>query len=99
MRLMLLAALCIALLTGCPGQARKPDLPSGTVVKPEAVLVERRVHVAIPERLTEELPIAEGPVDMCWPVAADRRAQLVKANARFREIAEIEGTAVEDDAP
>lgn len=87
------------LLTACPGKVRKPDLPSGTVIKPEAIVVERRVYVPIPAHLTEELPVAEGPIEQCWPVAADRKAQVEKANARFREIAEIEGTVVEGDTP
>ena len=98
MRLLAIAA-ALALLTGCPGQARKPDLPSGTVVKPTAVLVEREVYVAVPTNLTQERPIAEGPLERCWFVAADRKAELVKANAQLREIAEIEGTVLRDGKP
>lgn len=96
---LLAIVVALALLTGCPGKARKPDLPGSTVVKPTAVLVEREVYVAIPANLTQERPIAEGPLERCWFVAADRKAELTKANAQLREIAEIAGTVLRDDKP
>lgn len=90
-----LAILLIAAttLTACRHD-RKPDLPATTVVQPEVVVVERRVYVAIPPRLTQPLSIAEGPIAQCFAVAAKRRAALEKANARLYEIAQIEGTPV-----
>lgn len=96
---LLTVALALALLAGCAREARKPDLPSSTVVKPTAVVVEREVYVAIPAHLTEERPIATGPVEQCWPVAVERKAELIKANAQLREIGEIQGTPVKGGQP
>lgn len=84
----------LVLLAGC-NKAVKPDLPgAGTIVKPEIVIVPRNIYVPIPGELTQEQPIAEGPLAQCPAVAADRKAKLRKANGQLREIRGIQGTAV-----
>lgn len=91
----LLIALAIAvLLAACGRKDLKPDLPTGTVVTPSVVYVDRYVYVAIPASLTTEQPIAEGPLSQCPDVAAARKAGQRKANAQLREIRAIQGTAV-----
>lgn len=93
MRAALALVLLLPALAACRHD-RKPDLPGGTVVRPEAVIVERLVYVPVPAALTAELPIAEGPIAQCFDVAAQRRAAVQTANARFRAIRDIEGTPV-----
>lgn len=84
----------LASLAGCGRKNIKPDLPPGDAVKPEVVIVERKVYVPIPAHLTQEQPIAEGPIAQCFDVAAKRRAGQAKSNAQLREIRAIQGTAV-----
>lgn len=91
--LIILAA--IALLTACKHQAR-PDLPGlSMAVAPTVVTVERVVYVAIPAHLTRPEPIAEGPIDQCFNVAAKRRGALQRANAKLTQISTIQGTEVQ----
>jgi len=91
---LLTALVLLFALAGCASKGAKPDLPPSTPITPEIVIVERKVYVAIPASLTQEQPIAEGSIAQCFHVAAQRRAALVKANARLREIGAIQGTAV-----
>lgn len=86
-----IAALLAATLTGCPRNT-KPDLPGGTVVMPKVVTVTREVYVRVPAELTDALPIAEGPLSQCPMVAADRKQQLLKANADRKAVRSLSGT-------
>lgn len=89
----LLSLLAVAAaLTGCTQAPVKADLPPATVIKPQIVYVDRYVYVQIKEGLTEQHPIAEGPLSVCPSVAAARKAELVKCNADKRGIRAIEGT-------
>lgn len=88
----LLAIVALLALTGCHGT--RPDLPAGTVVKPELVQVNREIYVRVPAELTDPLPIAEGPLSQCPAVAADRRAQLERANADRAAVRALSGTEV-----
>lgn len=92
----LATATIVALLaTSCADKHVKPDLPDpGTAVAPRVVFVDRVRYVAIPADLTREEAVAEGPLSQCPAVAADRKAGLVRANARLREISQIQGTEV-----
>lgn len=89
--LIITAALLIVALAGC-NRVRKPDLPSGTVVAPKVVTVTREVYVRVPAELTDPLPIAEGPLSQCPMVAADRKQQLLKANADRKAARALSGT-------
>lgn len=86
-----IAALLILALAGCD-RVRKPDLPGGTVVMPKVVTVTREVYVRVPAELTDALPIAEGPLSQCPMVAADRKQQLLKANADRKAVRALSGT-------
>ena len=89
---LLTAALLVLALCGATCQ-RKPELPDpGVAVRPEPVIVERRVYVPIPRELTRREPVAEGPIPMCFDVAAQRRAALDRVNARLEQIEAIQGT-------
>lgn len=93
--LMLLACCAALLLPACNRANLKPDLPgAGTVVKPEIVYVDRFVYVAIPASLTDEMPIAEGPLSQCPDVAAQRKKAAAVLNSRMRQIRAIQGTEV-----
>lgn len=92
-RVLIAIALVVA-LSGASCQ-RKPGCPSpGVAVRPEPVVVERRVYVPVPPRLTEREPIAEGPIAMCFDVAAQRRAAVERANAKLEQIEAIQATGV-----
>ena len=91
-RLLIVSALVMSLVSACAGPVR-PSAPPPPV-KPEVIVVERKVYVAIPAHLTEEQPIAEGPIAQCFDVAARRRAAIRKGNGQLREIRAIQGTAV-----
>lgn len=85
--------IAIALVVALSGATcnRKPDCPPlGVAVRPEPVIVERRVYVPVPPRLTEREPIAEGPIAMCFDVAAQRRAALERANAKLEQVEAIQ---------
>lgn len=86
-----IVAIALLVLTGCPRQARKPDLPTGVIVKPEAVTVTRTVYVTVPAEFTDPLPIAEGPLAQCPDVAAARREQLKKANSDRAKVRALSG--------
>lgn len=93
---LLTAATLAAGLAACGDDNVRPDLPdAGQVVRPEVVIVERRVYVPVPSELTRPVPIAEGPISQCFSVAAARKKAAEVANARLAEIAAIEGTEVE----
>jgi len=96
-RLLLVMAIVMLamLLPACSGAPRKPDLPGpGLVVRPELVTVERRHYVPVPAELTTAEPVAAGDIAEVFAVAAERRAALERANAKLRQIAEIQGTEV-----
>jgi hypothetical protein len=94
MRLLLIIATLA--LAACGKDNVRPDLPGqGSVVAPEVVIVERVRYVPIPAHLTRPMPIAEGSIAQCFNVAAERKAEQVKGNARFAEIQAIQGTEVE----
>ena len=86
-----IAALLVIALAGCD-RLRKPDLPGGTTVMPKVVTVTREVYVRVPAELTDALPIAEGPLSQCPMVAADRKQQLLKANADRKAVRALSGT-------
>lgn len=95
MRLLPALLLLTLALTACR-KDHKPDLPgAGSIVTPQVVYVDRVRYVAIPTHLTQELPIAGGPLSQCPDVAAARKAGLRKANGNLREIRAIQGTAVQ----
>ena len=97
MRIARLLPLAALLLAAC-GRDRddvRPDLPASDGVAPEVVIVYRDRYVPIPAHLTQPMPIAEGSIAQCFDVAAQRKAEQVKGNARFAEIAAIQGTEVE----
>ena len=92
---LVLLAIGLVLMSGCGRDNVRPDLPGqGGAVAPEVVIVERKVYVGIPAHLTRPLPVAEGPIDQCFAVAAQRRAAQATLNAQLAEIAAIEGTEV-----
>jgi hypothetical protein len=91
-RRVLIALLLVLALCGATCQ-RKPELPEpGVAVRPVPVVTERRVYVPVPAELTRRVPIAEGPIPMCFEVSAQRRAALEQVNARLEEIEAIQGT-------
>lgn len=93
MRLLALLLCCLA--TACQREGTiKPDLPTAPIVTSKVVYVDRYIYVSVPDRLTEEQPIAEGPLSEAPNVAASRKASLKKTNAQLREIRAIQGTAV-----
>lgn len=82
-------------VSGCNSKGElKPDLPGSTPVAPRIFYVDRVRYVQVPANLTQELPIAEGPLAQCPDVAAARKAGQKKANAQLREIRAIQGTEV-----
>lgn len=90
---LLLVGIVLLLITACDTTPRQPDLPGdGMAVVPTLVTIERRHYVPVPEALTAPEPIATGEIAEVFAVAAERRAALERANARLREIAEIQGT-------
>ena len=92
----LLIAIALLLVLAACNKTVKPDLPgAGTIVKPEIVQVVRKVYVPIPDALTQEQPIAEGPLAQCPSVAAQRKASLRKANGQLRQIHAVQGTEVQ----
>lgn len=91
---MIVLLLATVALAACQRGGHKPDLPEGPAVLPEAITVERVRYVSIPAHLTQEQPIAEGPLSQCPDVAASRRAALRNANSKLREIRAIQGTEV-----
>ena len=97
MRLFLLAliVLLLMLLAACGSAPRQPDLPGADMLMlPSLLTVERRHYVPVPGHLTEVEPVAVGEIAECFAVAAERRAAIVRANAKLREIGAIEGTEV-----
>jgi len=77
-------------LSACATPAQKPF---HTALMPAPlVAVERVSYVRIDPVLTEEHPIAEGALSACPIVAAERKAELVRCNAKLGQIREIEGT-------
>lgn len=95
---LLIAVALVLTLAACAGNQRKPDLPT-TLVQPTAVVVERRVYVPIDAELTRTEPVAEGSLAQCPDVAAARRAAIERLNARARQVAAQQGTAVEPAKP
>lgn len=96
-----LALLVVAslLLAGCGHAPRKPVLPGPELlVAPTLVTVERRHYVPVPAQLTATEPVATGEIAECFAVAAERRGALERANARLRQIAEIQGTELTSGA-
>ena len=83
--------LLVIALAGC-NRVRKPDLPGGVIVKPQVVTVTREVYVRVPAELTDPLPIAEGPLSQCPMVAAERKQQLLRANADRKAARALSGT-------
>jgi hypothetical protein len=73
MRALLLLPL-VLLLAGCPGPLR-------VVTKPVEVPVVTIKVVPVPAELTDEHPIAEGPLSECPVVAAQRKTELQACNA------------------
>lgn len=91
MRLLLILLLVLA--TAACRKDTKPDLPPAAgAVLPVVQLVERRVYVPIDAELTRPEPVAEGPIAMCFEVAAQRRAAIDRANAKLKAIAAQQGT-------
>lgn len=86
-----IALLLLIALAGCD-RMRKPDLPSGVIVKPQVVTITREVYVRVPAELTDQLPIAEGPLAQCPMVAAERKQQLLRANADRKATRALSGT-------
>lgn len=92
-RIVLITTLAL-LATGCGRKDIKPDLPTGVVIKPQAVTVTRTVYVTVPAELTDPLPIAEGPLSQCPDVAAARREALKRANADRAKVRALSGAVV-----
>lgn len=86
-----IALLLVIALAGC-NRVRKPDLPGGVIVKPQVVTITREVYVRVPAELTDQLPIAEGPLAQCPMVAAERKQQLQRANADRKAVRSLSGT-------
>jgi len=86
-----IAVLLVIALAGC-NRMGKPDLPGGVTVKPQVVTITREVYVRVPAELTDQLPIAEGPLSQCPMVAADRKQQLLRANADRKAARALSGT-------
>ena len=84
------------LLTGWGGCGKlQPDLPPADgAVQPKVIYVDRLVYVPVPGHVTRQEPVPEGAITHCFDVAAKRRAVIVGQNARFKAIAEIQGTEV-----
>ena len=92
-RLALLFWMVVSLCAfGACGRAAKPDVPRGVIVQPKVVTVTRTEYVRVPAELTDPLPIAEGPLSLCPVVAADRKKQLLKANADRKASRALSGT-------
>lgn len=93
-KLLILAMLVLG-SAACRKDVRGADIPAqGAVVVPEVVTVVRERYVRIRPELTAQHPIAEGPLAQCPDVAAARKAELQKANAKLGEIAGVQGTEV-----
>lgn len=89
---LLLIAIAVLLLAGCPGKATKPDIPRGVIVQPKLVEVVRTEYVRVPAELTDPLPIAEGALSLCPVVAAERKKTIQKANADRKATRALSGT-------
>lgn len=82
-------------LAGCgPKKLDTGHCPVSVAVAPQPVLVERRIYVPIPARLTQTEAMPEGPIAQCFDVAAQRRAVIERQNARAEQIRSIQGTEV-----
>lgn len=94
MRAMLIMALLM--LAGCGNQdAVRGELPpAASAVVPKVQIVERVVYVKVPDRLTPQEEVPEGPIAQCFDVAAARRAVIERQNARAAEVRAIQGTEV-----
>ncbi len=91
---LLTLAFAISALCACE-KLRKPEqAPAAVAVKPEPVVITRRVYVPIPAEWTRAEPIAEGPIAQCFDVAAQRRAALERANAKLKKVDAVQGTEV-----
>lgn len=92
LRLLTIAAMA-ALLASC-GRTKPEVGPAQCAVAPQAVVVERRVYVAIPSALTRTEVVPEGPIAQCFDVAAQRRAVIERLNGRAEQVRAIQGTEV-----
>lgn len=91
---LLILVLAVALMAACRKDVKSDLPPAGGAVLPVVQIVERRVYVPIDKKLTEPEAIAEGSITMCFDVAAQRRAALMRANAKLKAIDATQGTAV-----
>jgi hypothetical protein len=82
MRALLL--LSVLLLAGCPGQIR-------VITKPVDVPVVTIKVERVPGELTDEHPVAEGPLSECPVVAAQRKQELQACNSDKKAIRERHG--------
>lgn len=99
-RLVHLLTLAACLLLAACSQAARPDLPDpGRAVVPQVQIVERIVYVPIDSALVGREPVAEGPLSMCPQVAAERKAALLRCNARLEQIEQIQATRQENPRP
>lgn len=90
----LLIVIVAAVLAAACGRAKPDAGPAVCAVAPQPVVVERRVYVPIPSRLTQTEPVPEGPIAQCFDVAAQRRAVIERQNARAEQVRAIQGTEV-----
>jgi hypothetical protein len=78
-------------------------LQGSSCTKPSAPVVEYvyvTKYVSVEDALTQEHPIAEGPLSHCPAVANARKVELQKCNADKAAIRTIEGTDVpQEDKP
>ncbi|TAA45648.1 hypothetical protein [Pseudoxanthomonas winnipegensis] len=88
-----LIVLLLAALTGCPLR-KDASAPQVCAVNPQPVVIVQRVYVPIRDSLTATEPVAEGPLDQCPSVAAQRKAALKRANAKLQQIQQVQGTEV-----
>ncbi|TAA18200.1 hypothetical protein EA658_13695 [Pseudoxanthomonas winnipegensis] len=90
---LLLIVLLSAMLAGCP--LRKDTSTSQVcAVSPQPVVIVQRFYVPIRDSLTATEPVAEGPLDQCPSVAAQRKAALKRVNAKLQQIGQVQGTEV-----
>jgi len=86
----IIAPAVLLALAACRSAPTLPD--PGVAVRPVPVIVERRVYVPIPKDLTRREPMPEGPIAMCYDVAAQRRAAIERLHGRLEQIEAIQGT-------
>lgn len=91
MRLAIILAFALV-LSACGRKDVKPDVPRGIIVQPKVITVTRTEYVGVPDKYTDPLPIAEGPLSMCPDVAAARAEALRKANAHRKSVRALSGT-------